>query len=288
MRLLGAGDNVVDKYVSLEKMFPGGNAVNVAVFASRLGADTAYMGVLGDDDAGALVLKSLLQEGVQTDLVSVVPGPTAYAEVRHIDNDRVFIGSDRGVALFDPTTEQLDAMATFDVVHTAYSGSLASHTAAIAERTYVSFDFGGRFTRESAWPLLPNLYLATFSASDMSPEEARQLAVDAVAAGADYVLATCGSDGAFLATAHCVLFQEADQVVVRDTLGAGDAFIATVLVGLLSRRGLEETLSSASAHAGQVCMDYGAFGHGVAAKTSTAMIDTSEHGLKSQTKAGSI
>lgn len=288
MRLLGAGDNVVDKYVTLEKMFPGGNAVNVAVFASRLGADAAYLGVLGDDDAGALVLKSLRQEGVQTDLARVVPGDNAYAEVSLVDADRVFIGSDRGVAMFDPTTEQLDAMADFDVVHTAYSGSLAPHTARMAERTLVSFDFGGRFTRESAWPLLPDLYLATFSASEMSAEEARLLAEEAVAAGAEHVLATRGGDGAFLASAGGVLHQDADQVVIRDTLGAGDAFIASVLVGLLSRRGMEETLASASAHAAQVCMDYGAFGHGVPTKTaaSAARSERPEIGTPTTTKAG--
>ena len=282
MRLLGAGDNVVDRYVSLGRIFPGGNAVNVAVFASRLGADAAYLGNLGNDEAGQLVLKSLRHEGVQTDLVQIVDGPNAYAEVRLVDRDRVFIGSDRGVANFDPTPEQFEAMSEFGVVHTAYSGSLGQYVPVMAERTKVSYDFAGRFTRESAWPMLPHLYLATFSASDLSAEEASQLAADAVSAGAEYALATRGGEGAYLASPAGVLFQEADKVVVRDTLGAGDAFIASVLVGLLSRRSLEETLASASAHAAQVCMDYGAFGHGIDARADTT---TTEEQV-AQNKAG--
>lgn len=287
MRLLGAGDNVVDKYVTLGKIFPGGNAVNVAVFAARLGADTAYMGVLGDDEAGQLVLKSIRNEGVQTGLVSVVAGPNAYAEVRLVDSDRVFVGSDKGVALFDPTSAQFEAMSAFDVVHTAYSGSLLPHLGAMAERTKVSFDFGGRFSRESAWPLLPHLYLATFSASELDEAAARDLAVDAVAAGADYALATRGGDGAYLASASGVHFQEADKVVVRDTLGAGDAFIASVLVGLLSRRNLEQVLASASAHAAQVCMDFGAFGHGLEARTEYSLEDSPRENHVQIDKAGS-
>lgn len=293
MRLLGAGDNVVDRYVTHGKVYPGGNAVNVAVFASRLGADAAYLGILGDDTAGQLVLSSLRSEGVNTDLTIVAAGANAYANVRLVDHERVFAGSHRGVAMFDPTDAQLDAMAAFDVVHTSYSGSLAPHVAQMAKRTSVSFDFGVRFTREDAWPMLPQLFLASFSGSDLAEPEARDLATDAVAGGAKYALVTRGGDGAFLASPAGLLFQEADQVVVRDTLGAGDAFIASLLVGVLSRRNLTEVLASASAHAAQVCMDYGAFGHGVDAKVDVGanatveqiMVETGQHHGSSTDKA---
>jgi fructoselysine 6-kinase len=36
--LAGLGDNVVDRYVNEGMMYPGGNAVNVAVHARRSGA----------------------------------------------------------------------------------------------------------------------------------------------------------------------------------------------------------------------------------------------------------
>ena len=43
--VLGFGDNVVDKYEHIKTMYPGGNAVNFAVFAKKLGVDrSAYMG----------------------------------------------------------------------------------------------------------------------------------------------------------------------------------------------------------------------------------------------------
>ena len=42
--VLGFGDNVVDKYEHIKTMYPGGNAVNFAVFAKQLGAArSAYM-----------------------------------------------------------------------------------------------------------------------------------------------------------------------------------------------------------------------------------------------------
>lgn len=42
---LGFGDNVVDRYEHIHTMYPGGNAVNFAVYAKKCGAArSAYMG----------------------------------------------------------------------------------------------------------------------------------------------------------------------------------------------------------------------------------------------------
>ena len=61
----------------------------------------------------------------------------------------------------------------------------------------------------------------------------------------------------------------ADLVQVVDTLGAGDAFISSVLVGLLAGRDKRAVLASASAHAAQVCLAPGAFGHGTPFRPAT-------------------
>lgn len=42
---LGFGDNVVDRYEHIRTMYPGGNAVNFAVYAKKCGAArSAYYG----------------------------------------------------------------------------------------------------------------------------------------------------------------------------------------------------------------------------------------------------
>ncbi len=51
MRLVAVGDNVVDCYPRLGLMFPGGNALGVAVHGRRSGAQAAYVGAVGDDAA---------------------------------------------------------------------------------------------------------------------------------------------------------------------------------------------------------------------------------------------
>ena len=55
MRVIGLGDNVVDMYMHRNVMYPGGNAMNFAVYANLMGVESAYLGVFGSDDAAAHV-----------------------------------------------------------------------------------------------------------------------------------------------------------------------------------------------------------------------------------------
>lgn len=266
MRLLGVGDNVVDRYVTLGREYPGGNAVNVAVFARRLGAESSYMGVLGDDLSGQYVFDSLRREGVGTEFCEVAQGPNAFAEVKTVDTDRVFVGAKPNVATFSPKESHFENMSDFDVVHSGYAGTFGSSVVAMAEKSKVSYDFGSeeKYTLESVdlQSMLPYLYLASFSGSHLDAAGAEALAHYAIEHGAKHALVTRGRSGAYLAQSSSGMWQEAEPTSVVDTLGAGDAFIASVLVGLLTRRKTSEVLASASAHAAQVCTRYGAFGDG--------------------------
>lgn len=266
MRLLGVGDNVVDRYVTLGREYPGGNAVNVAVFARRLGAESSYMGVLGDDLSGQHVFDSLRREGVGTEFCNVAQGQNAYAEVKIVDDDRVFVGAEPNVAKFSPDESHFENMVGFDIVHSGYAGTFGSSVARMATKSKVSYDFGaeGKFDPEGAefLSMLPHLYLASFSGSHLDAAGAESLAQRALENGAQHALVTRGRDGAYLAQSSAGMWQDAEPINVVDTLGAGDAFIASVLVGLLSRRKISDVLASASAHAAQVCMRHGAFGDG--------------------------
>lgn len=41
IKVLGIGDNVCDKYLHIKTIYPGGNALNIAVFAKLSGAEAA-------------------------------------------------------------------------------------------------------------------------------------------------------------------------------------------------------------------------------------------------------
>ncbi|MEF2887191.1 PfkB family carbohydrate kinase, partial [Gemmiger sp.] len=76
MKLIALGDNVIDYYHNTQECFPGGNAVNVAVHAARLGAQAEYLGSLGDDKMAHIVEKALRENGVDISHCPVLPGRT--------------------------------------------------------------------------------------------------------------------------------------------------------------------------------------------------------------------
>jgi sugar/nucleoside kinase (ribokinase family) len=262
MKLLGAGDNVVDRYHDLGRMFPGGNALNVAVAAARVGAQTAYVGAVGTDRAGEVVLAGLRAEGVDTSHVRVIHGPTAYADVTLVEGDRVFVGADIGVSRFRLDADDLAWAATFDLVHTGDCSMLEEQVVDLAAAAPLAFDFSIHRDPDYLEPILPHLEVACFSASDLDEEAALDLLARAVAHGPRLALATRGTAPALLHDGRRTWRQPVLAGVVVDTLGAGDSFIGRFLVGVLSGEDPAATLHGAAQAAAATCGSYGAFGHG--------------------------
>jgi ribokinase len=75
-RLPAAGETVTGGTFSQHN---GGKGGNQAAAAARLGAATAFVGAVGDDDFGAEAREALATEGVDLGGLSVVPGPTGVA-----------------------------------------------------------------------------------------------------------------------------------------------------------------------------------------------------------------
>jgi fructoselysine 6-kinase len=262
MRILGVGDNVVDRYHDLGRMFPGGNALNVAVAVARAGARAAYLGVVGTDRAGDVVLGGLRAEGVEIDRVRRVEGPNAYADVNVVEGDRVFVGSDVGVSRFRLDADDLAYAASFDLVHTGDCSMLEDQVAELGSMVRLSFDFSIHREPEYVGPILPHLDVACFSASDLDEEAAIRLLADAVARGPRLALATRGSAPTLLHDGRRTWRQAVVDTTVVDTLGAGDSFIGRFLVGVAADEDPAVTLLAAANAAASTCGHYGAFGHG--------------------------
>ena len=262
MRLLGAGDNVVDRYRDLGRMFPGGNALNVAVAARRAGAEAAYLGVVGNDRAGMVVRDALITEGVAVDRLRVADGPNAWADVTLVDGDRVFVASDETISMFRLDDADLAYAATFDLVHTGDCSGLETQLPELAAVAPVSFDFSIHRERAYLEGILPHLTVACFSASDQDEESVTALLADAVARGPRLALATRGTAPAILSDGRRTWHQPVRSGSVVDTLGAGDAFIGRFLVGVIAGEAPEISLGAADEAAAGTCGHYGAFGHG--------------------------
>jgi len=262
-RLLTVGDNVVDVYPDEGVLFPGGNAVNVAVHGGRCGADTAYIGAVGTDPAGSAVLEALRAENVDLSRTRIVEGRNAHAEVHLVDGNRVFGRSDDGISRFRLTAADLAAAGSYDIVHTGECSMLEEQLPRLrAASRLLSFDFS-----ERPWDYIqqhaPYAHLAIVSAPVGDPAGAREQATRLRQLGPSVVAVTLGARGAAVLddSGWSISHPPGTEGGVVDTLGAGDAFIARFLVGLAAGEPVQVRLDAATAYATASCLSYGAFGY---------------------------
>ena len=267
---------------------PGGAPANVAVAAARLGSEAAFVGSVGEDLFGDLILRTLEAEGVDTSAVRRCEPPTrtsiAFVEISGGERSFTFYRS-------DPAADEL--LSAEDVSEEALSwasfvnfGSIplikdparsAIHRAVeLAEEldVPVAFDVNLRehlwesaeAAREVVNPLLDRSQIVKLSDDEISPllgtqraEEAAKILLDR---GVALVFVSLGPEGAFYATKDFEGEVPSFEVEVLDPTGAGDAFLAAALVCLSEGEWDEETVRKAARRgtaAGAIaCTDYGA------------------------------
>lgn len=271
VRIAAIGDNDVDCYLSTGQMYPGGNCLNVAVMAARLGAQAAYIGAVGKDAAGALMQETLKLENVSTERLRIEDGKTAYCIIDHKNADRIFVSYDLGVSHFTPSQQDIDYLAGFEAAHIGHTSGLDQWVPQFAEKTRISYDFSTRATDELIAKMSPHIWLATISAGDMPEEEAALVIEKIQQAGAHWVMATRGSEGAVLHQGTQKWTTKPVKVETVDTLGAGDTMITRVLIGLLRGESPQLAMDEAAKAAAQTCTYYGAVGHGKAIDVPDAL-----------------
>ena len=262
--LLGLGDNTVDTYVDAGKQFPGGNAVNVAVLAHRLGLMTGYLGCLGTDAGGDVIAAALADEGVDVSHVRRIKGANARARIVHNHGDRCFLSGDPGVrGRYDLAADDLDYIAGFDAVHTSIFSELDAELPSVRRvARQLSYDFSERWSDAVFARVLPHIDVAFLSAPGRDDAEVAAVLRGCATAGVSLAVATRGALGAMALCAGEILSQGIAPATIVDTLGAGDGFIAACLTSLLRGAELAAALEAGAGYAAMVCGWQGAFGHG--------------------------
>ncbi len=263
-RILGIGDNTVDLYIDKGLMFPGGNAVNVAVHAHRNGAETAYLGCLGQDEAGSLIYNSLLSEQVDISRCRRLAGNTSWTRILHQGNDRIFDGSNPGVrSRYDLQEPDFEYISSFDLAHSSIYSSLESDMEKLDKAVpLIAFDFSDSSDLSYIKTLAPYIDYAFFSAADSKETDQQDFARLVHSLGPSIVVITRGEHGALAYNGLRFESQDIVKTQVVDTLGAGDAFIAGFLVEYLANKDIRNALSKGSLAASKVCSFLGGFGFG--------------------------
>lgn len=262
IKIAAMGDNVVDCYISNGQMFPGGNCLNLSVFIRRFGGQSAYIGAIGKDEAGAVIKTALHAEGVDLSRLRVLDGPTAYCIIGHRDADRIFVRADLGVSMFTPNMADIAWLSRFSAVHIGQSSGLDAHVPAAARETRLSYDFSTRRDAGHRRTVAPFCFLASVSGGELDRAAALAIAAELRGAGATWVLVTRGGAGALLLGAPGMFEVAASPAELVDTLGAGDTFIARTLYGLVAGETPDVLLKAAADAAADTCRYFGAVGHG--------------------------
>lgn len=256
----------------------GGAPANVAVGLARLGRSAGFLGQVGDDDFGHFLAATLSAEGVNVDgLRFSSEARTALAFVSlqaNGERDFMFYRHPSADMLWQAKQSDLAVAASSTIFHygsislisePSRSSTLAAISAAQRGDALLSFDPNLRL---SLWPSssaarkgiyeglrhanvvkLSREELEFFTGEPEMRRGVRQIWRDAIS----LLIVTSGADG-------CDWFTDNDSghlpgfaVAPIDTTGAGDAFVAGLLTGLLEsdlnfeREALQRALSLANA-----------------------------------------
>ncbi len=267
LKILGIGDNVVDKYLFKGKMYPGGNALNVPVLAKRtkLNVQASYIGALGTDKAGTHVLASLISEGIDVSHIRVIEGENAYANVELVDGNRVFLPGNKGVSLnINLQQEDYEYAKDFDVVHTSvYSGmdDMLPHLKAL-NKPCIAYDYSDKADIMPKEHTYKYVDFAMFSGGDMPKEEVIERMEKIAKQGPKHILFTLGARGSMLYKNGEIFEQGVHRIEkVIDTMGAGDSYVARYLSGIYNGETTQESMQNAAYYATENCLVNGTFGY---------------------------
>ncbi len=265
MRLLTVGDNCIDDYTELGRRFPGGNALNVAVYANRVpGVQGSYVGVVGDDEGGDFILSQMRKEGLSTSEVIRLHGSTAVTKILIRDGERVFAdyleGVQKGAILPD---SYVPPMRGYDLVHFTVWGLGREHIPELARGRgpVLSCDFSNQLENEALSAML-HLDYSFFSGKELIAKgldpEAKLKELKVRTPGT--VVMTLGEHGSLAFDGQRVYKGKALTVKVVDTLGAGDSYIAAFLCARLIGESIPGAIEAGHAAAKETCTRLGGWG----------------------------
>jgi sulfofructose kinase len=237
----------------------GGPAATAAVAAARAGANTAFAGVLGNDEEGDRIIAGLEAEGVDTSAVIRDAGVKTGASVIVVSSateSRAIVTRPVPPVSFPGNSRFSELLQSAAWVHTDHLGwnAVASAPGRPAGLS-ISVDAGNPIHAFS--PRGVALYVPTIErlnaeyGADLPPEVLLRKALDD---GASAVVATAGSEGAWvLERGGEPVHVPATPATIVSTLGAGDVYHGALLAAVAAGLPLVEAAAFAGRTASASC-----------------------------------
>lgn len=235
---------------------PGGAPANVAVAAARLGARTGFVGAVGDDPFGRLLGSVLQAEGIDLSGLRTVQQRTTLAFVaKNMGGIPDFVFYRGADAELQPSDIPAPLLARTGIV---YASSMALMSERSSSATFYAIEAAHEAgslvaidpnLRPTSWPSLETArdaiapLLRDADIIKVNDEEAKLLtgrpilqeAMAGLAGDETLLVVTLGARGCMWQWGGERGTVSTPQVTVRDTTGAGDAFVGAMLAEITAR-----------------------------------------------------
>ena len=253
---------------------PGG-AANVALNLSKLSANVQILGIVGDDNEGAILEDTLLKNGVKTQFITdakistttktriIAHGQqvvrTDYEDIRDVNSDQIKIIKD----ILDKIISEIDAI----IIQDYNKGLLAKDSIKTileisSEKNipvYVDPKKDNFFAYNKIRLFKPNLFefesAINFKEQDKSFEDLGKDLRKKI--NAEILMVTRSEEGVTLFTDKNVQTISTKARKVHDVSGAGDTAISAFVLADLCGANIEESAMISNYAAGRVCEEVG-------------------------------
>lgn len=233
----------------------GGSAANTIVGLARLGCKVGFIGKIADDHEGKLQLASFTQEGVDIDGIIHSPKGKSGVCLGFVDKKgaRALYINPGVNDLVEPRELQWSYVSQTQFLHlTSFVGEKSFRTqkkllSSLPENVKISFDPGSLYAQkglsaiepfiQNSFVMMPNvLELELITGESNIPKGASML----IDMGVQIVAVKLGAKGCYVTNGEEKSMIEPFKVSAIDTTGAGDAFNAGFLYGLIQNKSLFE------------------------------------------------
>ncbi len=240
-----------ESFVEAHEESCGGSAANTCVGLARLGCSVGFIGKVGSDKEGTLLLNDFRKEGVDVGGIVCTEDGESGTVMGFVDEK-----GQRALYIRSGVNDTLDC----DEINLKYISKIKflHLTSFVGEKSFqaqkrllsmlpasarVSFDPGALYAKKGYLqlePIVKKVYVMIPNAIELEQitgeKSLAEGAAFLVGKGVRIVAVKLGAKGCFVTDGKQHHYVEAFKVPVEDTTGAGDAFCAGFLYGLLKKK----------------------------------------------------
>lgn len=244
---LEASEKLIESIIDDKSLVAGGSACNTLVGVSKLGGESSFVGMVGDDNLGKAFQKSIEENGVQSHLYKSETPTGRVVSLITPDAERTmftYLGASaeikpedlKGAKFQESAIIHIEGYLAFNEPVFRYVLELAKAAGAKVSLDLASFEVV-RFKEELLREVIPK-YIDILIANEDEAEEyvkgkfSEEKTLEILSSDVDIAVLKLGADGSHINDRGEIHKVTALKVNAIDTTGAGDLWAAGYLYGL--------------------------------------------------------